>query len=109
MHVKEIHKPDLRNSVVTFTTLGYGDIHPLGYSRLVASIEAFIGVLFMALFVVLMNTNTLNKRLRELLAFGLKKHHFERTEKRREEWFRLTEKGRELLNHIRTIIEVAEE
>ena len=40
-------------SVVTFTTLGYGDIHPVGYySHAIAFSEAFIGAFFMALFVV---------------------------------------------------------
>ncbi|MCV6626906.1 MAG: ion channel [Cellvibrionaceae bacterium] len=39
-------------SVVTFTTLGYGDITPLGISRLFAAIEALIGSFTLALFVV---------------------------------------------------------
>ncbi|MDP4982321.1 pentapeptide repeat-containing protein [Pseudoalteromonas tunicata] len=39
-------------SVVTFTTLGYGDITPLGFSRLIAAIEAFCGSFTLALFVV---------------------------------------------------------
>ena len=39
-------------SVVTFTTLGYGDIQPVGYSRLVATVEAFIGSFALALYVV---------------------------------------------------------
>ncbi|WP_440053398.1 ion channel [Pseudoalteromonas sp. T1lg65] len=39
-------------SVVTFTTLGYGDITPLGVSRLIAAIEAFTGSFSLALFVV---------------------------------------------------------
>jgi hypothetical protein len=39
-------------SVVTFTTLGYGDISPVGVARLVAAVEAFIGSFMMALFVV---------------------------------------------------------
>jgi hypothetical protein len=39
-------------SVVTFTTLGYGDLTPLGVSRLLAAIEAFIGSFTLALFVV---------------------------------------------------------
>lgn len=39
-------------SVVTFTTLGYGDISPLGIARFVAAFEAFIGSFTMALFVV---------------------------------------------------------
>lgn len=39
-------------SIVTFTTFGYGDIHPLGCSHIVASLEALAGAFFMALFVV---------------------------------------------------------
>lgn len=39
-------------SVVTFTTLGYGDITPIGYSRLIAAFEAFCGSFSIALFVV---------------------------------------------------------
>ncbi|GAA0286604.1 ion channel [Psychrosphaera haliotis] len=39
-------------SVVTFTTLGYGDIHPIGIARAVATFEAFIGSFALALYVV---------------------------------------------------------
>ncbi|MBU2714033.1 ion channel [Zooshikella harenae] len=39
-------------SVVTFTTLGYGDFTPVGLTRLIAAIEAFTGSFTMALFVV---------------------------------------------------------
>ncbi|NMP16868.1 ion channel [Thalassotalea sp. Y01] len=39
-------------SVVTFTTLGYGDITPIGISRFVAAFEAFTGSFTIALFVV---------------------------------------------------------
>ncbi|MBB6522410.1 ion channel [Pseudoteredinibacter isoporae] len=39
-------------SIVTFTTLGYGDITPTGLSRLFASIEALMGSFTLALFVV---------------------------------------------------------
>ena len=39
-------------SVVTFTTLGYGDFHPVGWSRIFAGIEALSGAILMALFVV---------------------------------------------------------
>lgn len=39
-------------SVVTFTTLGYGDITPIGISRAIAAIQAFIGSFTIALFVV---------------------------------------------------------
>ena len=39
-------------SVVTFTTLGYGDITPVGLARPVAALQAFTGSFTMALFVV---------------------------------------------------------
>ncbi len=39
-------------SVVTFTTLGYGDLSPLGMARAFAAIEAFAGSFILALFVV---------------------------------------------------------
>ena len=39
-------------SVVTFTTLGYGDIVPLGAARAVAAGEAFIGAFTIGLFLV---------------------------------------------------------
>ncbi len=39
-------------SVVTFTTLGYGDFTPVGLSRAIAAFEAFTGSFTIALFVV---------------------------------------------------------
>lgn len=39
-------------SVVTFTTLGYGDITPFGPAKALAAIEAFIGSFTIAIFVV---------------------------------------------------------
>ncbi len=39
-------------SVVTFTTLGYGDITPTGAARAFAALEAFIGAFSISLFVV---------------------------------------------------------
>ena len=39
-------------SLITFTTLGYGDFRPLeGWGRILAGSEAFIGAFMMALFV----------------------------------------------------------
>ena len=39
-------------SVVTFTTLGYGDYVPIGVSRVASALEAFTGSFTIALFVV---------------------------------------------------------
>jgi len=39
-------------SVVTFTTLGYGDMSPIGITRLIAASEAFLGAFVLALIVV---------------------------------------------------------
>ncbi|WAJ71088.1 ion channel [Catenovulum adriaticum] len=39
-------------SVITFTTLGYDNIAPIGISRLIAAIQAFSGSFIMALFVL---------------------------------------------------------
>ena len=39
-------------SVVTFTTLGYGDLAPFGLTRAFAALEAFLGSFTLALFVV---------------------------------------------------------
>lgn len=39
-------------SVVTFTTLGYGDIHPVGALRILSIIESLLGPFFVAMFTV---------------------------------------------------------
>lgn len=39
-------------SIVTFTTLGYGDYHPTDWLRIVSAFEAFSGAVMIALFVV---------------------------------------------------------
>ncbi|MDY6966696.1 MAG: ion channel [Halobacteriota archaeon] len=38
-------------SVITFTTLGYGDVHPIGWSRVVASVETILGIFMTALLI----------------------------------------------------------
>ncbi|MBI5753916.1 pentapeptide repeat-containing protein [Candidatus Peregrinibacteria bacterium] len=40
-------------SLVTFTTLGYGDFHAIGNMRFLAGAESFIGVILMSLFTVI--------------------------------------------------------
>jgi hypothetical protein len=40
-------------SLVTFTTLGYGDFHAIGIMRFMAGAESFIGVILMSLFTVI--------------------------------------------------------
>jgi hypothetical protein len=39
-------------SVITFTTTGYGDLTPVGFSRLIAAVEVFVGAFSISLFVV---------------------------------------------------------
>lgn len=44
-------------SMVTFTTLGYGDYHAIGLLRFVAGFESFIGASLMSLFTVIVARN----------------------------------------------------
>ena len=39
-------------SVVTFTTVGYGDITPIGLTKIVANLEALSGIFIMPLFII---------------------------------------------------------
>ena len=41
----------LYTSIITFTTLGYCDLHLIGWSRLFASIESVLGIFMTALFI----------------------------------------------------------
>jgi hypothetical protein len=40
------------HSAITFFTIGYGDVYPTGFSRLVSGLEGFIGVFMMSYFTV---------------------------------------------------------
>ena len=40
-------------SLITFTTIGYGDLHPANWARYLAGIEGLLGVISVSLFVVL--------------------------------------------------------
>ena len=55
-----------------------------------------------------LNTLTLNRRLRQLLEYGLIEHHLVRKVKRRE-WYTITEKGKKILKHMNEMIKIAEE
>jgi voltage-gated potassium channel Kch len=44
--------PESSFSVVTFTTLGYGDLQPTPNMRWLSGIEAFLGAALMAMFIV---------------------------------------------------------
>jgi len=39
-------------TIITFTTVGYGDITPLNWMKLAVSFESFLGILFTSSFVV---------------------------------------------------------
>ncbi len=54
------------------------------------------------------NTPTLNDRLRRLLHFKLIEHHLERENTRRE-WYSITEKGKQILNHLESIRRLVED
>ena len=44
-------------SMATFTTLGYGDFHAVGYLRYLTGLESFVGAAMMALFTVIVARN----------------------------------------------------
>jgi DNA-binding HxlR family transcriptional regulator len=50
-----------------------------------------------------MNTHTLNRRLRELLIFGLLEHHIKKEEKRME-WYSIAERGKKVAKLLREIV-----
>jgi len=49
-------------SFVTFTTLGFGEITPLGACKALAAVEALTGYLFLGIFTALIFTNLLPER-----------------------------------------------
>ncbi len=40
------------HSAITFFTIGYGDVYPMGFSRIISGIEGFMGVFMMSYFTV---------------------------------------------------------
>jgi len=51
------------------------------------------------------NSHSLNDRLRDLLGLGLISYHLERDPKKKE-WYEITEKGKQALQHLRALIEI---
>lgn len=41
-------------SFVTVTTLGYGDLHPIGITKVLVTVEAYTGAFMLPLFVLTM-------------------------------------------------------
>lgn len=56
-HHHSLNKPDINIldtlyfSIVTFTSLGYGDLSPIGFGRFIASLVVILGLIFIALLV----------------------------------------------------------
>ena len=42
------------HSAITFFTIGYGDVYPMGLSRIISGLEGFMGVFMMSYFTVLL-------------------------------------------------------
>jgi hypothetical protein len=40
------------HSAITFFTIGYGDVYPMGLSRIISGLEGFMGVFMMSYFTV---------------------------------------------------------
>ncbi len=47
-------------SIITFTTIGYGDMSPIGFLRLVAGFEGILGVIFLSFFVICLSRKYTN-------------------------------------------------
>jgi len=55
-----------------------------------------------------MDTHVVNKRLRQLLKFGLVEHHLTKVEKKRE-WYTITDKGKKVLYYLREMERIFQE
>jgi hypothetical protein len=49
-------------SIITYTTVGYGDYLPMGWIRAVAGLEALSGILFTPLFLIALTRRYLRMR-----------------------------------------------
>jgi len=60
-------------SVVTVSSLGYGDMHPIGFSRLVASIEVLFGLAFMGIVIAKVTSRRLSYHVQRLFSSDAQK------------------------------------
>lgn len=59
-------------------------------------------------FDLMISRSTLDERLCQLLKFGLITHHLTRKDVRKE-WYEITEKGRKIVSHLKSLIEIIQE
>jgi hypothetical protein len=55
-------------SVITFSSLGYGDVLPGGFSKIIASIEVFVGLAFLGIFISKLSSAKQSYHLAQLYA-----------------------------------------
>lgn len=60
-------------SVVTLSSLGYGDIVPIGYSRVLAAVEVLFGLMFMGILVAKLTSRRLSYQVKRLFATDAQK------------------------------------
>ena len=64
-----VHFPDcLYFSVVTFTSLGYGDIVPHGFGKILACLEVMLGLAFLGVFIAKLTSSKQSYHLSQLYA-----------------------------------------
>lgn len=88
-------------SLITVSSLGYGDIHPIGASKAIASIEVFVGILFTGVFVARLASRRLSYHVSRLFS-----EHTERNIRRiKSEFLNLHERVLNLLNRFSAVIQ----
>ena len=55
-------------SIVTISSLGYGDLHPIGWSRTLAAIEVIIGLSLMGIIIAKLTSSRLSYHVKRLFA-----------------------------------------
>jgi hypothetical protein len=67
---KALEKTEIGNavyfSIVTISSLGYGDLHPVGYSKAIVSFEVMLGLVLMGLMLARLTSSLLSFQVTEL-------------------------------------------